>query len=102
MTLCTCIFHADQMPTRYLYGRGVSDNKGPILVVACAAATLKQKRELEVDLVMLIEGEEEAGSRGFASTVRKHKVRYCLTSSPQSIDSSRQSVLDFNSRQTSS
>jgi di- and tripeptidase len=58
----------------YLYGRGVSDNKGPILAVACAAASLRQRRELDVDLVLLIEGEEEAGSRGFASTVRKHKV----------------------------
>ncbi|WRT68195.1 uncharacterized protein IL334_005170 [Kwoniella shivajii] len=57
----------------YLYGRGVTDNKGPILAVACAAASLRQRRELDVDLVMIIEGEEEAGSRGFASTVRKHK-----------------------------
>ncbi|KAK8854957.1 hypothetical protein IAR55_003697 [Kwoniella newhampshirensis] len=58
----------------YLYGRGVTDNKGPILAVACAAASLRQRRELEVDLVMIIEGEEEAGSRGFASTVRAHKA----------------------------
>ncbi|WVR07349.1 hypothetical protein IAU60_004390 [Kwoniella sp. DSM 27419] len=58
----------------YLYGRGVSDNKGPILAVACAAAALRQRRELDVDLVMIIEGEEEAGSRGFASTVRAHKA----------------------------
>ncbi|WVF72590.1 hypothetical protein IAT40_007408 [Kwoniella sp. CBS 6097] len=57
----------------YLYGRGVTDNKGPILAVACAAASLRQRRELDVDLVMIIEGEEEAGSRGFAPTVRKHK-----------------------------
>ncbi|WVQ83904.1 hypothetical protein IAT38_006048 [Cryptococcus sp. DSM 104549] len=57
----------------YLYGRGVTDNKGPIMAVACAASTLRQKRELDVDLVMIIEGEEEAGSRGFASTVRAHK-----------------------------
>jgi hypothetical protein len=63
------------IPRRYLYGRGVSDNKGPILATACAAANLRQQRELDVDVVMLIEGEEEAGSRGFASTVRKHKVR---------------------------
>jgi len=63
-----------KLTTSYLYGRGVSDNKGPILAVACAAAALRQRRELDVDLVMLIEGEEEAGSRGFASTVRKHKV----------------------------
>jgi di- and tripeptidase len=52
----------------------VSDNKGPILAVACAAAALRQRRELDVDLVMLIEGEEEAGSKGFAPAVRRHKV----------------------------
>ena len=61
----------------YLYARGVSDNKGPILAVACAAAALRQRRELDVDLVMLIEGEEEAGSKGFAPAVRRHKV--CLS-----------------------
>lgn len=44
------------------------------MAVACAAASLRQRRELDVDLVMIIEGEEEAGSRGFASTVRAHKV----------------------------
>lgn len=27
-----------------------------------------------MDVVMLIEGEEEAGSRGFAPAVRRHKV----------------------------
>lgn len=59
----------------YLYGRGVSDNKGPVLAVACAAAALQQRRELDVDLVMIVEGEEEAGSRGFANSVRKHKDR---------------------------
>lgn len=57
----------------YLYGRGVSDNKGPVLAVACAAAALQQSRQLDVDLVMIVEGEEEAGSRGFANSVRKHK-----------------------------
>lgn len=52
----------------------MSDNKGPILAVACAAAALRQRRELDIDLVMLIEGEEEAGSKGFAPAVRRHKV----------------------------
>lgn len=54
----------------------MSDNKGPILAVACAAATLRQRRELDVDVVLLIEGEEEAGSRGFATSVRRHKVGF--------------------------
>lgn len=59
----------------YLYGRGVTDNKGPVLAVASAASELLARRALDVDLVMLIEGEEEAGSGGFAEAVRKHKVR---------------------------
>ncbi|KAF9013391.1 hypothetical protein BDQ17DRAFT_1386947 [Cyathus striatus] len=57
----------------YLYGRGVTDDKGPIMAVACAAAELLSRRALEVDLVFLIEGEEECGSTGFGETVRKHK-----------------------------
>lgn len=58
----------------YLYGRGVTDNKGPILAVACAVAHLLATRALAVDVVFLIEGEEECGSTGFGDAVRKHKV----------------------------
>ena len=58
----------------YFYGRGVTDNKGPIIAAACAAADLLSRRALDVDLVFLIEGEEECGSRGFRDTVKKHKV----------------------------
>ena len=43
------------------------------MAVACAAAELLKKRQLDCDLVMMIEGEEEAGSAGFKDTVRKHK-----------------------------
>ncbi|KJA17478.1 hypothetical protein HYPSUDRAFT_146481 [Hypholoma sublateritium FD-334 SS-4] len=57
----------------YFYGRGVTDNKGPIIATACAAADLLSRRALDVDLVFLIEGEEECGSRGFKATVKKHK-----------------------------
>ena len=58
----------------YLYGRGATDNKGPIIAVACAAAELLRKRSLNVDLIMLVEGEEESGSVGFREAVQKHKV----------------------------
>jgi len=58
----------------YLYGRGVTDNKGPIMAVAFAAAELLSRKALGLDLVFLIEGEEESGSRGFADAVRKNKV----------------------------
>lgn len=58
----------------YLYGRGVTDDKGPIIAVACAAADLLSQRALEVDLVFLVEGEAECGSVGFKDAVQKHKV----------------------------
>ncbi|XP_006462650.1 hypothetical protein AGABI2DRAFT_179317 [Agaricus bisporus var. bisporus H97] len=57
----------------YLYGRGVTDDKGPIIAVACAAADLIAQRALGVDLVFLVEGEEEVGSARFNETVRKYK-----------------------------
>jgi len=58
----------------YLYGRGVTDDKGPIIAIACAAAELLRRRALGVDLIFLIEGEEEVGSTGFMDAVRKYKV----------------------------
>ena len=63
----------------YLYGRGATDNKGPIMAVACAAAELLRRRTLNVDLVMLIEGEEEFGSGGFKEAVHKNKVGILCT-----------------------
>ncbi|KZW01583.1 glutathione degradosome [Exidia glandulosa HHB12029] len=57
----------------YLYGRGVTDNKGPILACATAASDLLARRKLDLDLVMLVEGEEEVGSPGFCDAVRRHK-----------------------------
>ncbi|RHZ53461.1 hypothetical protein CDV55_103788 [Aspergillus turcosus] len=57
----------------FLYGRGVSDNKGPILAALYAAADLARQKALPCDVVFLIEGEEESGSQGFHETVRQHK-----------------------------
>ncbi|KAK4968100.1 hypothetical protein LTR66_000527 [Elasticomyces elasticus] len=57
----------------YLYGRGTSDNKGPIMAAIFACAELMAEQALGSDIVFLIEGEEECGSRGFAELVRKHK-----------------------------
>ncbi len=57
----------------YLHGRGVSDDKGPIMAVAAAVAALRDRRELNVDVVMLIEGEEEAGSGGFQETTQRYR-----------------------------
>lgn len=57
----------------YLYGRGVSDNKGPLLAALYATAELVAAHKLSSDVVFLIEGEEECGSRGFQHAVKKHK-----------------------------
>lgn len=57
----------------YLYGRGVSDNKGPIMAALFAVTDLMQAKKLDNDIVFLIEGEEEAASRGFKETVRQNK-----------------------------
>ncbi|QVM07293.1 hypothetical protein D8B26_001995 [Coccidioides posadasii str. Silveira] len=57
----------------FLYGRGVSDNKGPILAALYAAAELTQRKELTCNVVFLIEGEEESGSQGFAETIQENK-----------------------------
>jgi len=59
----------------YVYGRGTSDNKGPLLAAMYAVADLISEKELEADVVFLIEGEEECGSRGFAQAVRKYKEK---------------------------
>jgi di- and tripeptidase len=57
----------------YLYGRGVSDNKGPIMAALYGVLDLVNAKELDSDITFLIEGEEESGSRGFKEAVRRHK-----------------------------
>ena len=54
----------------FLYGRGVTDNKGPILAAIFAVADLVQSGTLSCNVTFLIEGDEEAGSRGFRQTVQ--------------------------------
>ncbi|KAI9031822.1 WD40-repeat-containing domain protein [Phycomyces nitens] len=57
----------------YLYGRGTSDNKGPILACIFAVNELLNEGLLDVNVIFLIEGEEESGSVGFFEGVNKHK-----------------------------
>ncbi|OAD72119.1 hypothetical protein PHYBLDRAFT_96544, partial [Phycomyces blakesleeanus NRRL 1555(-)] len=57
----------------YLYGRGTSDNKGPILSCIFAVNELLNEGLLDVNVIFLIEGEEESGSVGFFEGVNKHK-----------------------------
>ncbi|KAL9621779.1 MAG: hypothetical protein Q9160_003751 [Pyrenula sp. 1 TL-2023] len=57
----------------YLYGRGTTDNKGPIAAAMFAVFELHKAGELNCDVVFVIEGEEESGSRGFVETIRANK-----------------------------
>jgi di- and tripeptidase len=57
----------------YLYGRGVSDNKGPIMAAIYAVADLIAEKKLDSDITFLLEGEEECGSRGFEQCIKKNK-----------------------------
>ena len=57
----------------YVYGRGVSDNKGPVLAVAHAASELLHTHQLDMDVVMLVEGEQEAGSSPFQACLQQNK-----------------------------
>lgn len=59
-----------------LYARGVSDDKGPLLIAILAVeAMLKRDGRLPVNLKFLIEGEEESGSPHFAPTVARMSER---------------------------
>ena len=56
-----------------LYGRGASDDKGPVIVALSAiAAFLKTTSRLPVNVKLLIEGEEEIGSANLDDFVAKH------------------------------
>ncbi|KAI7877892.1 uncharacterized protein EV154DRAFT_545778 [Mucor mucedo] len=57
----------------YLYGRGTSDNKGPILASVFAVHELLKEGLLNVNVIFLIEGEEESGSHGFLEALAKHQ-----------------------------
>ena len=56
-----------------LYGRGASDDKGPVIVaLAAIAAFLQTEGVLPVNVKLLIEGEEEIGSAHLDDFVAEH------------------------------
>ncbi|KAI9144806.1 hypothetical protein BKA69DRAFT_1025508 [Paraphysoderma sedebokerense] len=57
----------------YLYGRGISDDKGPIMATLFAVNALLEEGMLNCDITFLVEGEEESGSGGFKEAVKKLK-----------------------------
>jgi acetylornithine deacetylase/succinyl-diaminopimelate desuccinylase-like protein len=56
-----------------LYARGVSDDKGPMLIpIKTAEAFLKTRGRLPINIKLVIEGEEEQGSAHLGEFVRAH------------------------------
>lgn len=57
-----------------LYARGVSDDKGPMLIpIKVAEAFFAERRRLPLNLKFLIEGEEEVGSRNLDGFLTQHR-----------------------------
>lgn len=57
----------------YMKGRGVSDNKGPLIAAIYSAASLFQENKLLNDIVFVIEGNEETGSEGLKEVCIDYK-----------------------------
>ncbi|KAJ2686618.1 hypothetical protein IWW39_003521 [Coemansia spiralis] len=60
----------------YVYGRGVSDDKGPVLATLFAVAELHAAGLLQMPVVFCIEGEEEHGSVGLYETIAEHRALF--------------------------
>ncbi len=56
-----------------IYGRGVSDNKGQVLMHIATAFELIEHGELSYNLLFLIEGDEETGSSGLEQFLRDRR-----------------------------
>ncbi len=60
----------------YIYGRGISDDKGPIVARLAAARALRETRgELPITIRWCLEGAEEIGSPGFPEFVQANAER---------------------------
>ena len=58
-----------------LFGRGVSDDKGGVMMMAAAVASyLKTAGRLPMNVKFLIEGEEEIGSAGLPLLLEQHRA----------------------------
>ena len=65
---------APVLKNRYLYGRGVSDDKGQMFaLIKALEAYLQTAGALPVNVKCIFEGEEEIGSRNLIDFLAKHK-----------------------------
>ncbi|MBN1404110.1 MAG: M20/M25/M40 family metallo-hydrolase [Opitutales bacterium] len=58
-----------------MFGRGVADDKGPVMVhIAALARLLERRSDLPLRVTFIVEGEEEIGSVNLAAVMRAHKA----------------------------
>ncbi len=60
----------------YLYGRGTTDNKGPLLVAMLAVSQLAAAGKLGCNVRFIVEGEEENGSVGVMDSVARNTAYF--------------------------
>ena len=58
-----------------LYARGATDDKGPVMAFLWAVEALLAENALDVNLVVVLEGQEEAGSKWITEWVRSGEGR---------------------------
>lgn len=59
-----------------VYGRGAADNKGPISVyLAALSELLEEKPDIQLNIVLVLEGEEEIGSPSFVPALKANTDR---------------------------
>lgn len=64
-------------PEWRIYGRAAADDKGPISMMLTALELLqKQNLDLNYNVKIMLDPEEESGSKGFISTLELYKDRY--------------------------
>lgn len=56
-----------------LVGRGACDNKAPVMMILAALELLRERGELPINVIMLIEGEEETSGHGVLKYVEAHR-----------------------------
>lgn len=56
----------------FLYGRGATDNKGPMLAAMMGVSQLLESGTLKCNIRFLLEGEEENGSRGVLESLARN------------------------------
>jgi acetylornithine deacetylase/succinyl-diaminopimelate desuccinylase-like protein len=61
----------------YIYGRGVTDMKGQLLVALDAIEAIIHTSQLPINLKLMFEGEEEIGSPHLSSFIQSHKDLLC-------------------------